>query len=229
VHFLITGGLIVSAPLFYGMWREQYALTNYGPAAAEIWGLRWYALSIAAIFLFILFLIFRIRYSQRAVIIFKNGIGIQNPHKKKTALRWVEISGITSETIETRFLGTVSRNLHRLTIHPSIGKMIQIHRSIPDQDELASRIKARLYPVLLPEFRNTLEHGGNLYFGQVVLNNQEIQLWGNKIPWEQIAVLNVREGFLVVELKNQMVRKIPIRQIPNVELLLQIIQEGVEL
>jgi hypothetical protein len=225
---IIPGSLMVLGLFLYGLWRARYAATHYGPAAAQTWGLGWYGLSAGALPLIGLLIFLRIRSSRRGVIVFKNGLGIQKTRKVKYVLPWGEISGITSEAVENRFLGIVFRNQTRLTIHPSIGKPIKIHHSLPKQDELSVRIKARLYPRLLPELRSYFKTGGNLYFGQVVINKQGIQLWGKKIPWDQVTHINVCEGFLVVELKNQMVRKISIGQIPNIELLLQIIQEGVD-
>jgi hypothetical protein len=220
--------LIALAPFFYGLWRAQYASIHYGPAAAQTWGLPWYTISAVAVVLLSIWAIHRIRRSRRGVVIFKKGLGIQETRRKKCFLRWEEISGITAETVEKRFLGIVLGERHNLTIHPSIGEAIRIHQAIPNQDELAARIKARVHPRLLPKLRDSFSTGSNLYFGDVVINKQEIQLWDRKTPWEQVALINIREGFLVVELKNQMVRKIPVGGIPNVELLIQVIQEGVD-
>ena len=228
LKLVIPGSLVVVGIFFYGLWRVRYASVHYGSVAAQTWGLPWYGLSAGALLLLLVLIFLRIRRSRRVVIVFKNGLGIQKTRKVKFILRWGEISGITSEAVENRFLGITFKDRHRLIIHPSIGKPIEIERSLPNQNELTARIKARVYPRLLPELRDSFKMGANLYFGQVVINKTEIQLWGKKISWNQVALINIREGFLMVELKNRMVRKIPVGQIPNVELLLQIIQEGVD-
>jgi hypothetical protein len=50
---------------------------------------------------------------------------------------------------------------------------------------------------------------------------------GQTIPWEKLRSVDVVSGFLVVELSDYSRRKLPVSKIPNIELLLQLIQQGV--
>ena len=118
--------------------------------------------------------------------------------------------------------------MHRVTVYPKDGMPIKLDNQIKKLDELGARIKAKIYPRLLIELRSELKTGENLSFGPITLNLQTITIRGNEIPWGQVTRINPRAGFLVVELKNQRGKKIPVEQIPNIELFIQLIQEGVE-
>ena len=49
----------------------------------------------------------------------------------------------------------------------------------------------------------------------------------DQIPWSGVRQITVRAGILIVELENQPDIRLPASQIPNLELLLQLIQQGV--
>ena len=224
----LPASLAALTPLVYGLWRTYYARMYYGPAAANSWGRPWYALATAGLIPLLLLALSRVRRAHRVVQIHKNGIHIRGRRGRQHTLRWGEIGGIASTTLQDRFLGFTLRSRHRATLYPLLGKPIQLDSRLPNLDELTARVKARLYPRLLPELRTALRGGDQLYFGPVTLHTRAVHLRGREIPWEQVALINLRAGYLVVELHQQRAKKIPVGQIPNVELLIQLIQEGVD-
>ena len=95
-------------------------------------------------------------------------------------------------------------------------------------NELIARIKGKVYPHLLPTLRADLRSGKNLYFGPIVVDQKRLNLQGKTYPWEQVNLINLCKGHLVIKFRNRRDQKIPVEQIPNIELLIQLIQEGVE-
>jgi hypothetical protein len=92
--------------------------------------------------------------------------------------------------------------------------------------ELAARVKAKVYPLLLPQLRTKFQQGGPLHFGPVALHQDAIQLRHESIPWDQVVHINVQAGHLMVESSSRQPVRVKTSDIPNVELLIQLIQEG---
>ncbi len=97
-------------------------------------------------------------------------------------------------------------------------------QKIPD---LIARIKAKVYPRLLRQMRAALQEGETLSFGVVSVHQRGILLYRSEIPWAQVTRLDIRSGKLVVESHITRTKKIPVGKIRNVELLIQLLQEGV--
>ncbi len=218
--------LAVLAPLIYGIQRAQYARAYYGPVAAQAWSKPWYLLSAVALIPLLLLGILRIRSSHRGVFVYKNGLSIKGMGRSNRKIGWREISGIVSEVIQIRFLGITLRKRNQVTLLPSNGKPIKLDSRIPKLDELSTRIKAKIYPRLIPELRSSLNSGSTLQFGPIQINRNSIQIRDRTYSWDQITGIQVIKGSLVVGVENRTGFRIPVRDIPNIELFIQLIQEG---
>ena len=115
-----------------------------------------------------------------------------------------------------------------MTLQLKCGKSLKIDRHISGLDEIAARIKAKIYPKKLPELRTSLKTGKTLQFGPISLKSTGIGLRDENILWNQVKRINLQAGFLVVELHVESSKKIAVDQVPNIELLIQLIQEGVD-
>jgi hypothetical protein len=217
----------VMTPIIYGTVREQYAENHFGPAAANTWSWSWYTLSAFALIPLLWLAVLRVRSAHRVIKVFTNAIYIQSTGGKRYLLGWNNISGLVDVKIQYTFIGIPLRRKHCAIIYHRKGKPIQLDYQIRDLDELCARIKAKIYPKLLPEYRSILKSGENLEFGQFTINRNTLAMQGKEFSWNRISQISPQTGFLVVEIENQNQIKYPMEKIPNIELLIQLIQEGV--
>ncbi len=223
----LPGSVAVLAPFLYGLRRYLYARENYGPVAATSWSAPWFGLAAVTLIPLIILALQRVRRAHRVVVLHKQGLMVRWTGGQFHNLYWEEISGIICDTITNQFLGIQLKTRHRLTILTQSEKGIRVDDRIPNLSEVTERIKAKIYPSLLPQLRAALQKGDSLYFGPVTLHKKTFQLRGREIPWELIARLSVVSGQLVVESKFNQKFKVPVGKIPNVDLLIQLLQEGV--
>ncbi len=223
----LPGTLLTLLPLAYGLWRSWYGLSYYGPAAAASWGRPWFILSAAALVPLAWWSYHRVRRAQRRVTIYQNGLRIQGSGRINRAYLWRNLSGITVHQTRERFLWIPLRELCQITLHPHIGPAVRIDPRIPHLPELAARIKGKLYPHLLQALRSQRQAGQNLYFGSVSLAPTGIDLKGTVYPWEQVVLINLESGYLKIDLANHRKKKVSVADILNIELLIQLIQEGI--
>jgi hypothetical protein len=227
---LLLGALAVFLPLAYGYLRMQYAATNYGPAAAQAWSQPWYALSGAAVLCALILFLLRWMASRRRVAVHQRGLVLAASRKK--FIPWSELEGVAFGSTQTHFLGIPLRNRQTARLYPAVGKPIRLPDSVENMAELLTRIKAALYPRLLPRMQAAFEAGKTLYFGSLAITQSNLRLAGEEpmrsLPWEQIAHIGVQSGMLEIHLTSEEKIRMPVQDIPNLELLLQIIQSGVK-
>jgi hypothetical protein len=218
--------LAVLTPLFYGIQRAQYARSNYGPVAAQAWSKPWFLLSAVALIPLLLLGLRRLRRSHRAIMVYKNGLSIQGIGRKNRKIGWGGISGIVSHETLNRFLGIPIKKSCRVTLHPRIGKPVKLDPHIPDLDELSARIKAKLYPRLTPVLKASLKSGSTIIFGPIHMDHERISVHGKIYQWDQISGIQVLKGVLRISFDDQRDLRIAVRDIPNIEIFIQMIQEG---
>lgn len=235
------------APLGYGLWRYESAYTQYGPAAAEAWSSNWFLLSGLLLLGFLFLLYRRMRLSRRFVAVHKEGLSLNLPSgilpagTRTYSLRWGQIAGIATDTVQERFLGLDLGVTSQAVLFPNLGRPVRLDSSLQRQPELVSRIKAGLYPRLLPGLSERLQAGQWLMFGPLSIQGGALRLlraWPATrlvVPWSQVNRIDVRSGYLTIELKDPPTQnhsgrgplRIAISQIPNLEILLQLVQQGI--
>ncbi|MBC8509482.1 MAG: hypothetical protein H8D34_31920 [Chloroflexi bacterium] len=223
----LPGVVAVLAPFLYGLKRYLYAHANYGPVAATTWSSPWFGLAAITLIPLIWLALQRVRRSHRIATLHKEGIMIRWTGGQFYNKRWEDIEALLCDTVKNKFLGIALKTRQQLTILSHSGEKIRIDDRIPNLSELTERIKAKIYPRLLPQLRAALQKGDLLYFGPVILQKQAIKLREQGIPWDQVTSLSVVSGKLVVESKSNRKIKIAVGKIPNVDLLIQLLQEGV--
>ena len=224
----LPAALAVLAPWAYGVYRTYYAQAHYGPAAAQNWGPPWFGLAALALIPLLLLGLIRIRRSRRIVDVHKNGLRIRQTFGREHVFYWAQVEAISCNSVQESFLGINLSPRHRVRLFPVDGKPIRLNRNLDQLPELIARIKGKINPRLLPVLRADLQAGKILSFGPIQLDRKRLKLRGKDYSWDQVALINIRAGHLVVEFTNRRARKIPVGQIPNVELMIQLIQEGVE-
>jgi hypothetical protein len=169
--------------------------------------------------------------SRVHVNLFRYGIDVHQPLQASHHLRWEDITGISFATIQDSLWGRTLRTRHRLTIFLMEGKPIKLDHRVDKLLELTTRLKANLYPRLLPGLRARFQSGHQLTFGPISMQSNAIMIRDRKIPWDHVSHITVSDGKLIVETHIQgsdhlYSTRIPIIKIPNLELLLQVLQRG---
>jgi hypothetical protein len=225
ILYLGLGVLAIGIPLAYGIIRYSDGYNNHGELAAITWSRPWFLLAIFALLTCSLLIVHRLRLADRYIAVHQKGLYIKV--QQLLVLRWEEISGIASAAFQPSLLGIRRSVRYRATIFPNIGKPIIIQGSYENLPECITRLKARLYPLLTAELKPTFTDGKWIYFGPVAIQRDALRFHKHQIPWSEVRRVSVIKGDLMVELVDQSSKRIPVDQIPNVEILLQLIDQGV--
>jgi hypothetical protein len=223
----LPASLVVIAPLGYGLWRAWYAYTNFGPAAASAWARPWYIFATVALVPFSLLAIYRMYLASRYVAVHEEGLRLRLSPFSNLRLTWDEITGIATAAYQDHFLGLALRLRPQITIYRRSGRPIRLDGRLQKITSLTRRLKSNLYPRLWPEISARLKAGNPVQFGPLSVHPKVLYLKHQSIPWEQVSRLSVRSGFLVVELEAGKPVRIPVAHIPNLELLLQLVDWGI--
>ncbi|MGW8249280.1 MAG: DUF6585 family protein [Anaerolineales bacterium] len=227
---LVIGALAILAPLAYGFYRAQYAASKYGPVAAQYWSRPWYLLAGAALAFFLVLLGLGLAGAQRYVGVYKNGLRLRLSRRKQYT--WGELSGVATGAIQTNLLGIPLRTRYQAVLYPTVSSPVRLDNSLEGLPELLTRLKANLYPRLLPGMRKAFQDGKTVYFGPVAIQGDALLLEqkdgkNRQVSWSQVQSLSVQAGMLVIAIKGESSFRLPVARVPNLELLLQIIQSGV--
>lgn len=224
--WVLLGTVAVLLPLLYGFYRQQYAYRNFGPVAAATWSRPWYILAITAIITFFILAIYRLLLTRRFVAVYKHGVKLAlSGHK---VLSWKEIAGIASSVTQYKFLGRPLRINYHAKLYPNLGKPIHLDNSLQGLPELLTHIKAKLYPRITPSLRSDFNQGKWLHFGPISIQQWTIRIRKKQYSWSEIENISVNRGKLIIETNSNIRHTLQVAEIPNIEILLQIIQHEVK-
>lgn len=244
----LTGVMFILIPVGQGTLRAYNGYSRYGPAAASSWSLPWFMVAGVAFLAWLLLMIQLVRRSQYGVLLYRNGLrfgAVERSHKHAATplLPWEKVRGIAVELIAstkdkppihkaTLFLE--DRKIHLAEARSDWGAMANLFgpARIENLPELITRLKAHLYPRLFPSLRSSLLSGEELSFGPLAVHRQHILLKtksSDPIPWTKVRQVTIQSGYLVVELErspqSRSRMRVPVSKIPNLELLLKLIEE----
>lgn len=224
--WVLLGIVAVLLPLLYGFYRQRYAYRNFGPVAAATWSRPWYILAIIALIAFLILAIYRLLLTRRFVAVYKHGIRLALSAQK--VLRWNEIAAIACSITQYKFLGLPLRTNYRAKLYPNLGKPIHLDNSLQDLPELLTNIKAQLYPRITPTLRSDFNQGKWLHFGPISIQQWTIRIRKKQYSWSEIKNISVDRGKLITETNSNVRHTLQVAEIPNIEILLQIIQQEVK-
>ncbi len=227
LFLFLPGVAAILAPFGYGLWRADYAYARYGPVAAEHWSRPWYFLAIVAAGIFLLLGLYRLQRSLTSVKVYRNGLTIRTGIGRARNFEWDDFQGITSSAIQEYFFGLPIRNTFRTRLILLTGKSIKLPERLQNLPELISRIKAHLYPRLFPKLLAEFRSGAWMAFGPVAIQSRGLRLDKREISWRQVKQIDVRAGMLMIEFNDRPPQKLPVDRIPNLELVLQLINQGI--
>lgn len=216
--------LVSLSPLAYGLWRTLYGYSSFGPAAAYAWGRNWFYLSGLLVILLLLYTLRRLRRSHTWIRIFPWGIEYHLPLRRKKQLRWKEITGISTYSINKSFTPLINKTKHFLVLYS------RKHRPFTCPSELARRpglvkvIKDQVYALLRPRLTQALKDGKTIPFGGISISKKKATLPTMEIPWEFLEGVSLAKGNFQIKLTAGNTVEIPIRNLINLEILIQLIK-----
>jgi hypothetical protein len=216
--------LIVLAPLGYGFWRTLYGYSNYGPAAAAVWGRNWFFAGAILTVVLLFFTLGRLNKAHTWVEVFQWGLYFHFPAGRKKIIPWEDILGITSYSVNRSFLGFKTKTTHHLVLYTRKQSSVSCHPDLKDREGLKKIIKKKVYSILRPELIKAFKSGEVLPFGAVAVSRKMIILPKQEIPWEYVEGLRVQKGYFIIRYSGQKQIEIPIRKIINLEILLHLIK-----
>jgi len=212
------------APLGYGLYIFAITYTKHGFALALIKSRGWIFLSLISFVIFLGLICYRLLLSRQFVAVHKNGIFLSL--RKKYFVYWRQISGISTNLTQKRFLFLKSPITYKVVLHLRSGQSVHLSHTLDRLPVLITRIKANLYPPLLQGLKQKLNQGGTLQFGPLSIQKDSLSLNSHTYPWSQIPRVSVQSGKLVIELADHKRATIALARIPNFELLFQIMNLG---
>jgi len=223
--FYILALTIPLGLLGYGSWRVYLGYVQFGPAAMAAWGQPWFtAAAWMAIPLFLL-TVRAVLLARREVLLAEPGLVLYGMGAGRKPIPWKHLSGIAVEDTRYHLLSLTLRTRRRVHLFPTTGKPIPLDDRFDDLPGLVEAIKHQLYPRLLPELRAQLQANQWLYFGPLRFNRTQVEFGKRSLPWQQVNGLRVQAGMLVIEWEGNRLVQIPSAKIPNIELLLQLVEE----
>jgi hypothetical protein len=227
LFLFIPGGLIIIVSYLYGTFLARNAYIEHGPALAIIRAQTWYVMATILLILLAIYFIFRLLTSLQFIEVHERGILRRTPFFTQVTYRWGEITGISSSATATTIGDKVIRTVPRGQLYLRNGKSIKLTHRYQNIPRLVKIVKSKIYPILWTKMKSNFRTGKPVHFDRVKLNNQHITVSKSKIPWSSVKWIGVADGFLVIELRDDSNRKVPISILPNPELLLRIIDWGI--
>jgi hypothetical protein len=244
----LLGGFLGSVGFVgYGGYLAVSSYARYGPVLAISWSGRWFI--IGGIIFLICLVGGLYNFSRNQPVVRLHAQGLYIDKRNPLIMPWEQINGIASGIIVKTGWSRENRLVrYSAIIYPTKGRPVYLHgsnnggRGIPALAELVQQVKANLYPYLHAELSRMFRSGLPLYFGPVAIDHTGFKFQHNtplpgtrSVPWEKVKHISVQSGFFLVELTDQINRdktgktiRLPVAKIPNLELMLKIIDQYVQ-
>jgi hypothetical protein len=216
--------IIVLIPLGYGFWRTLYGYSSFGPAAAAVWGRSWFYIAGILVIFLLLYTYRRLKRAHTWIDVYSWGLDFHFPPGRKQRLKWEEIVGITTYSINRSLFRLAKRKKQFTILYSGNHRPLQCHPGIKDQEGLKKIIKKHTYKHLQPKLSQAFIKGKTLPFGVVSISKEKLILPKTEVPWEYIEGISVENGIFIVKLTANNIFEIPIRKIVNLEILIHLIK-----
>jgi hypothetical protein len=226
-QWFLPGLLLPLGFVAYGLWRQYLGYARFGTAPGESWGRPWFLLAALSLIPLILYMLRHLRRQRSGVSFNQNGLRLLGLPGGPQHLFWTQIAGIAANHQRFHLFGLTLSEQHSALIFPTQGRAISLPGSLQDLPDLIEQVKQRVYPLLLPELKGRLQVGQWLHFGPVRLNKSQIYLKNRDFPWQQVKDIRVAGGTLQVQSEQNRQIRIACSRIPNLDLLLRIIENEI--
>jgi len=226
---LLLGGFFV---LGFGFYTAYDAYYKHGPAVV------WQTLLPPAGLGLMLLLIGGILFGRalirkgKSLAIYDQGFVLRSRNTDES-WRWDEVASIRTALTRRSIAGIHAGTRHTYTLVRRDGERIILDDSLAGVEVLADKIRDKVLPMLYARFAPSLASGQELAFGPVqICRDKGIQVRQKKLAWKVVRQAKVENGVLTItagdEQKTLHRVKIPVAEVPNVDILLAIIQQMID-
>jgi hypothetical protein len=139
-------------------------------------------------------------------------------------LKWEEISGISTYSINKSFTPLINKTKHYLVVYSGKSRPFVCHPELSKNPGLIKVIKEQVYKLLKPKLTQAFKDGKTIPFGGVSISKNKAILPSTEIPWEFLAGISIEKGNFLIKLTAGNSIQIPIRNLINLEILVQLIK-----
>ena len=222
---MATVGLVVGGGLLsIGLYRWNFALSNYGPAVVWRWSAAWLAVGALFLTVGIAGAAWLIRWNWLAITTFENGLQIQRG-KALSTVSWSEIQAVFVSGVTYGVLGLIWGSRSSLRLEVAGGRKLRFPDTLAGLAQLITTVKRHVYPRLLNEYSQHLRNGQPVAFGPLQVRPEGVAKGQRRLGWSEVASAELKDGKILLT-TNQ--RGAPIRvranSVPNAEIFMQLIQ-----
>ena len=243
-----VGGAVMSLGfLGYGIYQAFANQARFGVIPAVTRSAGWFVAGSILVVVWLSGILYGNYRRQPVVRLHTQGLYIEA--RQPMLLYWEQIDGIASGALRRPgWFNGIDVFDHLVYLYPAKGRRVRLYgssdgkRGIPELPELTRGIKAYLYPGLHPELLRMIRSGLPLNFGPVTIDEKKLHLrskislvGSRQIAWSNVKRITVQSGYFLVESDHWPRRgtthptyRLAVAQIPNLELLLKIIDQGIE-
>ncbi len=222
--------LIAAAIFLYAAYDGYTSYQAFGPAILAKTVIPWLIGSGLFFLVGVFFIWGAFSNWKKAVVIYDNGFGYMDRKGLQTT-RWEDINSITSAVTRHYTNGIYTGTTHTYTILKRDQTRLVINDAIQKVEEVATKIRTSVYPLIYPAYAQSYNNGKPLSFGPVVLSKADgIQIGKKSYPWDQVAKVTIHQGFVQVAKKGGgwfSGASAAAATIPNLEVMLSILDQVV--
>lgn len=231
-----TGNLLLSilfllgalASLAYGLFTAYTAYMQHG--AMVLGGKLIPSLIITASLLVLVLVAGWGAYSNwhRGAVLYEKGFAVRS-RKGIRNWRWEDIAAIKMNITRQYTNGIYTGTTHEYTLLNQQNERLTIDDALVKVDELAEAIQQNVFARLYEPAAQQYNQGKPLAFGPLVISKLGLQFGKKTIPWEEVKEVSLKRGNLKVSRKQSRGASVPVHAIPNLNVLLAILQQVVGL
>lgn len=224
---LLSMGLLACLATFgTGGFRWYLAYTHYGPAVVWPWSLPWFTAGAVFALLTLVVVVLLLVHRRLEVRIYQGGVVYQG-RGAPVALAWNQVRRIRASAVRYGIFGLIWGGEMDIWLEGTGDRRIHLTRALYDLPKLIDSIKKNVYPLLLAGCTRAFNRGGTLDFGPLELNSQGVTKGSQKMAWGELGSAALERGILTLQpVRGSRARRIRLaaRQVPNVDICLQLIQ-----
>lgn len=226
IFWVIPGVMLPLGLLAYGSYILANGYTqgvNAYPVART-----WFLLAAFTLFPYGILALRRFASARQAVVRYANGLRFINIPGGHRTLLWRQIRGLRTTGTRYTLAGRPVSDRYRLTIDPFHGAPIEIPAHLQELPELAEAVIAAIHPLLIPAIEEEIRSDRTVEWGPIRIDRAHFSAGDAAIPWRAVRAIRVDSGQLVVEADGVRTLRFPARDVPNLELLLQVIDRYID-
>ena len=228
IFILLPGAMGVVVIYLYGLYLAFTTYQVHGPALAIARSQAWLLLATILFILLCAFFVFRMLISLQRATVFENGIQMRSFFLRTHSFSWKDLCGISSAAVRLTIFGNAIRTTPSARIFTKTGQSYDVPRGILGIPKFVELVKSKLYPLIWPGILADFKTEKPIRFGRISVDREGLQIPRRMLPWSSIARLYTEGGFLVVELRDNSSYSTAALDIPNLELLLNAVNESNE-